>query len=38
METADTLTGTMIDRSLEWFGDLGSFSWKVTPRGRDKAV
>ncbi|MFZ0738756.1 MAG: ABC transporter permease [Candidatus Acidiferrales bacterium] len=22
-------TGTMINRSLEWFGDLGSFSWKV---------
>src|SRR6202140_2477015 len=22
-------TGTMINHSLEWFGDLGSFSWKV---------
>jgi phospholipid/cholesterol/gamma-HCH transport system permease protein len=23
-------TGAMANRSLEWFGDLGSFSWKVT--------
>jgi phospholipid/cholesterol/gamma-HCH transport system permease protein len=29
MELTSTLTGTMINRSLEWFGDLGSFSWKV---------
>src|ERR1700686_4240606 len=28
METAATSTGT-INRSLEWFGDIGSFSWKV---------
>jgi phospholipid/cholesterol/gamma-HCH transport system permease protein len=25
-----SITGTTINRSLEWFGDLGSFSWKVT--------
>ena len=29
MESTYTSTGTIIDRSLEWFGDLGSFSWKV---------
>src|ERR1019366_4606224 len=29
MESTSTSTGTMINRSLEWFGDLGSFSWKV---------
>jgi len=30
MESTTTLTtGTTIDRSLEWFGDLGSFSWNV---------
>src|ERR1700687_2283321 len=29
MESTSTETGTMIYRSLEWFGDLGSFSWKV---------
>jgi phospholipid/cholesterol/gamma-HCH transport system permease protein len=28
MELTSTSTGT-INRSLEWFGDLGSFSWKV---------
>jgi len=29
MESTSTLTGTTIDRSLEWFGDLGTFSWRV---------
>src|SRR5580692_663609 len=29
MERASTTNGTMIYRSLEWFGDLGDFSWKV---------
>lgn len=29
MESTSTSTGTMIDHSLEWFGDLGTFSWKV---------
>jgi phospholipid/cholesterol/gamma-HCH transport system permease protein len=29
METTSTSTGITINRSLEWFGDLGSFSWKV---------
>src|ERR1700730_11860953 len=29
MESTSTLTGITINRSLEWFGDLGSFSWKV---------
>src|SRR5579864_7089850 len=29
MESTSTVTGIMINRSLEWFGDLGSFSWKV---------
>jgi phospholipid/cholesterol/gamma-HCH transport system permease protein len=29
MESASTFSGTTINRSLEWFGDLGSFSWKV---------
>src|ERR1700722_16845533 len=29
MESTSISTGTMINRSLEWFGDLGSFSWKV---------
>ena len=29
MESTYTSTGTVINRSLEWFGDLGSFSWKV---------
>jgi phospholipid/cholesterol/gamma-HCH transport system permease protein len=28
MESTNS-TGTMVNRSLEWFGDLGSFSWKV---------
>jgi phospholipid/cholesterol/gamma-HCH transport system permease protein len=30
MESTSISAGTMINRSLEWFGDLGSFSWKVT--------
>src|SRR5271165_4416777 len=29
MEANSTSSGTTINRSLEWFGDLGSFSWKV---------
>jgi phospholipid/cholesterol/gamma-HCH transport system permease protein len=29
MESTSTSTGNVINRSLEWFGDLGSFSWKV---------
>jgi phospholipid/cholesterol/gamma-HCH transport system permease protein len=29
MESTSTSNGTMIYRSLEWFGDLGHFSWKV---------
>jgi ABC-type transporter Mla maintaining outer membrane lipid asymmetry permease subunit MlaE len=29
MEVTSISTGTTINRSLEWFGDLGSFSWKV---------
>jgi phospholipid/cholesterol/gamma-HCH transport system permease protein len=29
MESTVTSNGTMITHSLEWFGDLGSFSWKV---------
>jgi phospholipid/cholesterol/gamma-HCH transport system permease protein len=29
MESASTSTGTTINRSLEWFGDLGIFSWNV---------
>src|SRR5579863_4662505 len=29
MESTSIPAGTMINRSLEWFGDLGSFSWKV---------
>src|SRR6202167_4798270 len=29
MESTSTSTGTLINHSLEWFGDLGSFSWKV---------
>jgi len=29
MESTSTSTGTMIKLSLEWFGDLGSFFWKV---------
>jgi phospholipid/cholesterol/gamma-HCH transport system permease protein len=29
MESTSTSNGTMIYRSLEWFGDLGTFSWKV---------
>jgi phospholipid/cholesterol/gamma-HCH transport system permease protein len=29
MESTSTSTASMITRSLEWFGDLGSFSWKV---------
>jgi phospholipid/cholesterol/gamma-HCH transport system permease protein len=29
MESTSTTTGLMIDRSLEWFGDLASFSRKV---------
>src|ERR1700691_3019843 len=29
MESTSTATGTMINNSLEWFGDLGIFSWKV---------
>jgi phospholipid/cholesterol/gamma-HCH transport system permease protein len=29
MESASISASTNINRSLEWFGDLGSFSWKV---------
>jgi phospholipid/cholesterol/gamma-HCH transport system permease protein len=29
MESTSISNGTLINRSLEWFGDLGSFSWKV---------
>ena len=29
MESTSTSTGTALTHSLEWFGDLGSFSWKV---------
>jgi phospholipid/cholesterol/gamma-HCH transport system permease protein len=29
MESTSTSNGTAIYRSLEWFGDLGTFSWKV---------
>lgn len=29
MESTATSSGIMINRSLEWFGELGSFSWKV---------
>jgi phospholipid/cholesterol/gamma-HCH transport system permease protein len=29
MESTSASTGTTISHSLEWFGDLGSFSWKV---------
>jgi phospholipid/cholesterol/gamma-HCH transport system permease protein len=29
MESTSTSSGITINRSLEWFGDLGSFSWKV---------
>lgn len=29
MESTSTSNLTMIDHSLEWFGDLGTFSWKV---------
>jgi phospholipid/cholesterol/gamma-HCH transport system permease protein len=29
MESISSPSGTTINRSLEWFGDLGSFSWKV---------
>src|SRR6202790_413244 len=29
MEATSSSTGTMVNRSLEWFGDLGSFSWNV---------
>ena len=29
MESTSISTGATINRSLEWFGDLGSFSWKV---------
>jgi phospholipid/cholesterol/gamma-HCH transport system permease protein len=29
MESTSTSTGITINRSLEWFGDLGTFSWKV---------
>jgi phospholipid/cholesterol/gamma-HCH transport system permease protein len=29
MESTTTSSGTAINRSIEWFGDLGSFSWKV---------
>jgi phospholipid/cholesterol/gamma-HCH transport system permease protein len=29
MESTSTSAGTVINRSLEWFGDLGSFSWKI---------
>jgi phospholipid/cholesterol/gamma-HCH transport system permease protein len=29
MEMTSISTGATINRSLEWFGDLGSFSWKV---------
>src|SRR5580658_1405219 len=29
MDSTSISNGTTINRSLEWFGDLGSFSWKV---------
>jgi phospholipid/cholesterol/gamma-HCH transport system permease protein len=29
MESTSTSSGTALTHSLEWFGDLGSFSWKV---------
>jgi phospholipid/cholesterol/gamma-HCH transport system permease protein len=29
MDSTSTSTGTTINHSLEWFGDLGSFCWKV---------
>src|SRR3984885_14136354 len=29
MEATSISSGTMVSRSIEWFGDLGSFSWKV---------
>src|SRR5580704_11159655 len=29
MEATSISSGTMVNRSIEWFGDLGSFSWKV---------
>jgi phospholipid/cholesterol/gamma-HCH transport system permease protein len=29
MESTFTSTGTVVNRSLEWFGALGSFSWKI---------
>src|ERR1700723_1316687 len=29
MEATSTSSGKMINRSLEWFGDLVSFSWKL---------
>lgn len=29
MESTSTSNGTTIFHSLEWFGDLGSFCWKV---------
>jgi phospholipid/cholesterol/gamma-HCH transport system permease protein len=29
MEATSTSPGTLINHSLEWFGNLGSFSWKV---------
>ncbi len=29
MESTSTSNGTVINRSLEWFGDIGIFSWKV---------
>jgi phospholipid/cholesterol/gamma-HCH transport system permease protein len=29
MESTANSTGMMVNRSLEWFGDLGSFTWKV---------
>jgi phospholipid/cholesterol/gamma-HCH transport system permease protein len=29
LEPTSTFSGATINRSIEWFGDLGSFSWKV---------
>jgi phospholipid/cholesterol/gamma-HCH transport system permease protein len=29
MDSASISSGTMFNRSLEWFGDLGNFFWKV---------
>src|SRR5450432_3149479 len=29
MDSASISSGTVVNRSLEWFGDLGNFFWKV---------